>query len=333
MTRAVALMSGGLDSQLAVALMLRQGVEVIGIHFSSVFNTAAKDGGPPSAVKAAQALGIELMIIDISAEQIAIVKNPKHGLGSAANPCIDCHIFMLRRAKGLLKELNADFIVTGEVVGQRPMSQRRQALDMIAAATGFADIILRPLSARALEPTKPERDGLVDRNGLLDIVGRSRKRQMALAAELGVVDYPSPAGGCLLTDPGFGFRVKDLLAHNELDIDNARLLKIGRHYRLPSGAKVVVGRNAEDNEAMETLCLPGDAILIPADIPGPTALLRGGREGDIEMAVALAMRASKAKDEASARMTLRRVGADGEQIVTAAPATDEIAERLTINPQ
>ncbi len=335
MTKAIALLSGGLDSQLAARLVLEQGIEVEGIHFLSVFNVAPKEGQPLAAEKAAAHLGVPLHKIDISKDQIAILKDPPHGFGSAANPCIDCHMMMLCTAARLMSERGADFLVTGEVVGQRPMSQRKHSLDVIDRETGLAGLILRPLSAKELPPTIPEEKGLVDRDRLEGITGRTRTRQMHLARKFGITDYPSPAGGCLLTDPGFGVRVKDLLKHNELTLGNARLLRYGRHYRLAQDTKAVVGRDEKDNGEIERLAVAGDLFLVLADIPGPTTLLRGDpTEEMIKAAGALTARASKAKSAASARLRVWNAGHEEDgRVVEVAPATDEYAEALTLNPQ
>ncbi len=186
---------------LAVRLMLEQGVDVVAVHFHSVFNCGPKAGGESSAAAAARHLGVPLVVLDFTGEQLGVLRNPAHGFGSAANPCIDCHMAMLRRAAEFMEETHADFIVTGEVVGQRPMSQRTFALRLIDRETGLGGKILRPLSARALPPTEPEERGLVDRSGLEGITGRTRTRQMEMAVAFGLTEYPSPAGGCLLTDP------------------------------------------------------------------------------------------------------------------------------------
>ena len=204
MAKAVALLSGGLDSMLAVKLMLVQGVDVLALHFCRSSTAAPSPAAASRRARPRDALGVPLRLIDFTAEQLELIENPPHGFGSAANPCIDCHMAMLSRAAGIMKEVGADFIVTGEVVGQRPMSQRRFALGIIDNATGLGGNILRPLSAKALSPTEAEEKGLVDRERLEGIIGRTRTRQMELAREFGITAYPTPAGGCLLTDPEFG---------------------------------------------------------------------------------------------------------------------------------
>ncbi len=338
--KAVALLSGGLDSQLAVKLVLVQGVEVEGLYFSSIFDASTKKPSPPPAVKAAAGLGVALETVDITAGQIEILKHPEHGFGSGANPCIDCHILMLRLAAARMRETGADFIVTGEVLGQRPMSQRRFALDLIdrqvekVVGRAVRGRILRPLCAKALPVTVPEDEGLVEREKLEGITGRTRTRQIKLAREFSITGYPSPAGGCLLTDPSFAVRVKDLLAHSELDLNSACLLKVGRHYRLGPHARAVVGRSQGENDIIEGLCLDGDLIMTLADLPGPTALVRGDvNEEMTATAAALTARASRAKTLPLARVQVRKAHHDGDTaIIEIAPAADDLAQKLSLNP-
>lgn len=333
MAGAIALISGGLDSQLAAKLVLEQGVEVTGINFLSVFNVAPKPGEKSSAEKAAETLGIPLLAEDITARQLAILRDPPHGFGSAANPCIDCHMTMLKAAAARMGETGADFIVSGEVVGQRPMSQRRPVLEMIDSETGLAGLILRPLSAKILPETKPEAEGLIDREKLEGIEGRSRIRQMELARRFGIHNYPSPAGGCLLTDGGFGARVHDLLSHGKLDLNNARLLKLGRHYRLGPHTKAVVGRQEPENYAIEDLACEDDLLMELAEMTGPMCLLRGEKtEEFLRTAAALTARVSRARDRQAARFTVHSVYAEDEgRIIEVAPATDETAKALSVN--
>ena len=226
MTRAIGLLSGGLDSRLAARLMTEQNIEVLGVAFVTPFF------GSEKARQAAEQLKIPLQILDITQPHWAMLRQPRYGYGKGLNPCIDCHALMLREAGKLMETIGADFLFTGEVLGQRPFSQTRPSLRAVEKASGCLDVILRPLSARLLPETRPEREGLVDRSRLLDISGRSRKRQMALAENYGLNDYPAPAGGCLLTDPIFSRRLKELLAHSpEPELREIELLKTGRHFR------------------------------------------------------------------------------------------------------
>ena len=282
--RALSLMSGGLDSQLAVCILRDQGIDVEGVVFQSPFF----DISP--AVKAARQLGIKLHIRDFTNEIMALLEKPPHGFGSCMNPCIDCHAKMLNVAGEMLKELGFDFLSTGEVLGQRPMSQRRQALDIVAKGSGVRDLILRPLSAKLLPPTKMEEDGLVDRERLLALEGRNRKPQMELAKKFNLKDYPSPAGGCKLTEPNYSKRLKELKEHEGLDgnLSLVNLLRLGRHLRLPGGARVVAGRNKADNEAIRASAAPKDYLLRSVDVPGPTLLVSAGAsDEDIETATGI----------------------------------------------
>ena len=330
MPKAVALFSGGLDSQLAVNLMLEQGVDVECLTVVSVFHQAAAGPEHPAA-RAAARLGVPITLVDLNDEMLAMVKNPRFGRGKNMNPCVDCRILLLRRAADRMRETGANFIVTGEVLGQRPMSQRRDAIRRIEREAGVEGYVLRPLSARLLNPTVPETEGLVDREKLLAIRGRSRREQMALAETLGITDYPSPAGGCLLTDPGFAFRLRDLLERRDACLHDVELLRVGRHFRLDDCTKLVMGRHEAENARLEALAQPGDRLLDAADVTGPTALLRGDtREANVETAAQLTLKYGKAKDEAAARVTVRKAGTDESSDVTVAPATDDEVKRLLI---
>lgn len=270
MTKAIALLSGGLDSRLAVRVIQEQGIEVTGVNFITPFF-----GASPAVRQAAEQLGVPLRLLDITAAHWQVVKNPKHGYGKNMNPCIDCHALMIREAGRLMEELGADFIITGEVLGQRPKSQNLQALQIVERESGYPGLVLRPLSARLLPPTIPEQRGLVDRERLLDISGRSRQRQMELAKKYGITDYPSPAGGCILTDPGYSQRLRQLFQNRpEAQPHEARLLRYGRLFFLPGGAYLVVGRREEENRVIAAAAQPEDLLLTVQGYPGPTSLLR-----------------------------------------------------------
>jgi len=239
------LLSGGLDSILACKLLQKQNITLEAVHFSTPFT---RNLYWPK--KASEFLAIPTQFLTIEHEYMDIVREPLYGYGSNMNPCIDCRLMMLGLARDHMKQIGARFIVTGEVVGERPMTQNRNAMRMIEKRAGLDGLILRPLSAKLLPPSIPERDGTVKREELLDLQGRGRKSQLEIARSYKVKDAPTPAGGCLLTDPGFSRRVKDLIDHNELTVANVRLLLYGRHFRLPSGAKVIVGRNHTENEQL-----------------------------------------------------------------------------------
>jgi len=283
--KAIVLLSGGLDSALAIRLMLNQGIAVLAVNFVGIFCTcgARQEGGGNLAIDVAQSMNVPIRVLPMGMDFMRIVEHPRHGRGRGVNPCIDCRIFMLRRAAQLMDEESAAFVVTGEVLGQRPMSQHRQALDLVERESGIAGRILRPLCAQLLEPTQPERDGLVDRARLLAIRGRSRQEQLALAKELKVEVFGPPAGGCLLTDPAIARRVKDLFAHcPDYDMNDAEAATFGRHYRLHEELKVILGRSEQENDRLQRLAGARPLAEI-AGRPGPLALVRGVlREGDRE---------------------------------------------------
>ena len=256
--RGLSLMSGGLDSQLAIRVLQRAGAEVEAVCFSTPFFDIS------AAKKAADALGVKLHIVDFTDDEISLIENPAHGFGGAMNPCIDCHALMIRRAGELMTELGYDFVATGEVQGQRPMSQNKQSMGIVEKCSTMKGRLVRPMSAKLLEPTIPELEGKLDREQLLDISGRGRERQIALAAEFGIVDYPSPAGGCKLTEDGFCRKLKDLMDHEGLhDRTLVDLLTVGRRFRLPGGSSVILGRDRIENERLSSLVarLPSSVLV------------------------------------------------------------------------
>lgn len=273
--KAIVLLSGGLDSILAARLMQEQGIEILCMNFYIDFAVCGGRGAVGAAQRAAEALNVRLETVDITEEYLEVFKNPAHGYGANINPCIDCKIFMLKKAKERMKDAGASFLVTGEVLGERPMSQRKDALLLIEKRADVRGILLRPLSAKLLEPTLAEKEGMIDREKLLDIRGRSRKPQIALAEKFGIREYPQPAGGCLLTDPGFAARVKDLISHDALTIENLKLLKAGRHFRLSGDTKLAIGRDSKDNEELMSLIGADDIVFKLKDRQGPVSILRG----------------------------------------------------------
>ena len=290
--KGLSLMSGGLDSQLAIRVLQNAGAEVEAVCFSTPFFDIS------AAKKAADALGVKLHIVDFTDDEISLIENPPHGFGGAMNPCIDCHALMIKRAGELMTKLGCDFVATGEVQGQRPMSQNRQSLGIVEKCSGLKGRLVRPMSAKLLEPTIPELEGRLDREKLLDISGRGRERQIALAAEFGIVDYPSPAGGCKLTEEGFCRKLKDLKDHEGLGNRKlVELLLVGRRFRLPGGSSVILGRDKNENEILKELGrahTPGAPLrsgrsplptIISSETPGPTALIPVVKsEADLEMA-------------------------------------------------
>ncbi len=326
--KAVGLLSGGLDSTLAAKLILEQGIELYAINFISPFCTCTpKKAGCAAAITAVKKLGgITLKRISLGDEYLRMVRNPKHGYGSGMNPCIDCRIIKIQKAGEYMRKIGASFIVTGEVLGQRPMSQHRTALRIIERESGLEGLILRPLSAKLLSPSIPEKEGWIDRERLLEITGRSRKPQMGLAAKYGIVDYPCPAGGCLLTDPGFARRMRDLMAHSEITLNDIDLLKLGRHFRLMPQAKLVVGRNKEENERLLRLAKRDDVCFGPAEVKGPIGIGRGHLDQeDIQESVSIVARYCDGGMDGTVKIT-NRILPDGKigMILTESMPYDEI---------
>jgi tRNA U34 2-thiouridine synthase MnmA/TrmU len=275
--KAIALMSGGLDSCLAVKVVQEQGIEVEAVNFATPFCDSGKLGGSCGVVsRLAGAAGISLRTVHLGPEFLDIVAHPKHGWGKNMNPCIDCRILMLRRAAEMLGPAGAGFVITGEVLGQRPMSQHLNALKLVEEESGLPGRVLRPLSAKLLPPTIPETEGWVDRERLLSIGGRSRKEQLALARKYGIADPPTPAGGCLLTDPGYASRLRDLLQHKgEITEHDAVLIRFGRYVRLGPKAFAMVGRNEGENNRLETVQTGEEWLFQPENCVGPTAVSAG----------------------------------------------------------
>jgi len=268
--KALSLFSGGLDSILSVKVVEEQGVDVIGICFETPFFSSEK------AAQSAHYIGLSLQVVDITDRFLPIVLSPRHGYGKRLNPCIDCHKLMFKIVGEMLKEEGGDFIISGEVLGQRPMSQNLRSLSLISHDSGFQDLILRPLSAKRLAETLPEKKGWIIRERLLGLSGRSRKPQIELAKKFGIKEYPAPAGGCLLTEVVFSRRLKDLLYRNPKFLRrDIELLKWGRHFRINEGTKIVVGRDQKENGMITSLIEAGDTVLTVESFPGPTVLITG----------------------------------------------------------
>jgi len=278
MTKAVGLLSGGLDSTLAAKILIDLGIEVHAVNFVSPFCTCTpKSAGCASVITAVKQLGnIPLKRIVLESEYLDMVRVPKHGYGRGMNPCIDCRIMKIKKATEYMREIGADFLFTGEVLGQRPMSQHKRSLELIDRQSGVGDLILRPLSANVLKPTAPERTGLVDRSALLSISGRSRKPQIALARDKGINEYRCPAGGCLLTNEVFAARLREYLAWSKApDIADMPLLKIGRHFFKDNSDWIVVARDEQEGEKLERVRRTDAVLLLPENFSGPLVLLIG----------------------------------------------------------
>ena len=330
--KAIVLFSGGLDSILATKLMLEQGVEVVAVNFSAkLCMCGCKKTGESPAQAAARMLGVPLETVDITDDFLELVKNPAYGHGANMNPCIDCKIYMFKHARALMEKLGASFLVTGEVLGERPMSQRKDALNIIEKQAGVKGILLRPLTAKLMDPTIPEKEGLVDRERLLDISGRSRKPQMALAEKFGITEYPNPAGGCLLTDPGFAKRVREAMKHGEFTKENLALLSVGRHFRLYDGARLVVGRDAGENEILESLAKPDDIIFKMKDHQGPISILRGSEDLEtIKLAASIACYHTKFRKEGLIAVNYWKGEKTTPESISAVPAASLDIEKLRI---
>lgn len=326
MTKALAMVSGGLDSILAAKLIKEQGIEVIGICFKSYFFSEE------SAKRMTKQIDIPLVVVDFSKEHMDMVKNPKHGWGKNINPCIDCHSMMMRYSGKLLEEYNADFIITGEVLNQRPMSQNKQALNIVKKESGFANKILRPLCAKNLEITEMESSGLVDREKLLNISGRSRKPQMELAEKWGITEYPSPAGGCKLTEPNYAVRLKEMLNQKEdLTENEIELLRYGRHFRINDNSKVIAARTGEEVEIIQKYIDKNYVAFHTVKFSGSLVVINGEANNEaIELAARIAARYSKGKDQESVEIKYGNYGEKFDNIITVKPIDDEELKKYLI---
>jgi tRNA U34 2-thiouridine synthase MnmA/TrmU len=304
--------------------MQEQWIQVLALSFWTPYFDSER------AQRAAVQLGVPLRILDISEEHLQLVRHPRYGYGKNVNPCIDCHILMLKKAGHLLDKEESDFVFTGEVLGQRPMSQNKQALQKVARESGYEGLILRPLSAKLLPETIPEREGKVDRERLLDIQGRSRKRQLEMARTYGITDFPDPAGGCLLTDPAFSRRLRDLLAYQtQVHMRDIELLRVGRHFRLDRSTKLVIGRRKEENERLLELARGGDTVIRVMDYPGPIGLIPGGSpKAPAVLAASLCVRYSDAPDTIPTMVLLEKSGE--EERIESKGCPQEMCQTLII---
>lgn len=319
------LCSGGLDSILAGLVLRRLGVEVEWVTFETPFFSAQK------ARQAAQITGIPLTIKNITASYIKMLKNPPCGYGQHMNPCMDCHALMFRHAGKIMQDKGFDFLFSGEVVGQRPMSQTKPSLRYVEKNSGFDGLILRPLSAKILPETIPERRGLVKKEDFLDISGRSRKPQIDLAKKFGITDYPAPAGGCLLCDKIFSIRLKDLFNHSETCSEaELHLLKHGRHFRLKEKIKIIVGRTQKDNESILKYYNPAtDTIVKVSNLPGPITLLpHTDNKEAIILAASICAGYSQSKETTPIEVSIQTPS--GQEIIKVQPVTPSDVRQLMI---
>ncbi|MDI6801598.1 MAG: 7-cyano-7-deazaguanine synthase [Thermodesulfovibrionales bacterium] len=332
MPKAIALYSGGLDSTLAILIAMRQGIEVTAITFLTHFGCDISDKSACSKdpFSAAQKFGFEVKLCHLADKFIDIVKSPKFGHGKNMNPCIDCRILMLKEAKKFMEMTDADFIITGEVLGQRPMSQRRDTFPKIDREAGLKDYVLRPLSAKLLEPTIAEESRLVDRGRLCDFNGRSRKPQMRLAKGLGLTEYPAPAGGCLLTDPIYSYRLKELLDYNpDPSVKDVNLLRLGRHFRLSDECRIMVGRDENENNAIQSLAEDNDCLLWVEGYGSPLTIICGNAtEEDLNLSASICARYSDAKKLPRVEVSVKGKSSDFK--LSASPATNSLLDSYRI---
>ena len=313
--KAIALFSGGLDSILAAKIMLNMNIAVEALNLSSPFTLINNDA--PDAIKGAQLLDIPIKVIQKDLDFLEMLRNPIHGYGKAINPCVDCRIFLLKTAKQYMRECGADFIITGEVLGQRPMSQRQDTMRLVERESGLEGLLLRPLSAQHFAPTIPEKEGWVDRERLLAIKGRTRKAQFELAEQFGIKEYPTPAGGCLLTELSFAPKVRDILDHSDqLNIRDFQLLKNGRHFRISERTKLIIGRDENDNNQLESAVLPEETSLYWIDGNTPHAIITGVQsEAYLEQAAGILLRYTKAETGADCRIKVVQKGIQSIRMV------------------
>ena len=333
MRKAVLLLSGGLDSTLAGKILLDLGVMVEAVNFTSPFcNCTAKGAGCSAARRAAEQLGVSVKVFACGREYLQVMKHPRFGRGRGMNACIDCRIYMFSRAREYMEKRGFDFVATGEVLGERPMSQSKAAMALIERESGLVGRIVRPLSAQHFPPSIPEQQGLIERSRLEGIQGRCRKPQLEMAQELGLADLPCPAGGCKLAQKEFAIKFSELLANEPgFGLHDAMLLRYGRHFRLPSGAKAVVGRREGENRILEGAAGMNDAVLVPKKVPGPSVLVRRYTSAD-DLRLAASILAAYTKNASTLEVIVRNggvIGVDG-WVETVVPMDRDVLETLKI---
>lgn len=333
--KVIGLLSGGVDSALATRIMKKLGFDIIALNFMSPFcNCTHKDHGCKNEAKRlADELGIRARLEYMGQQYIDIVRNPKFGHGKNMNPCVDCRVMIFRRAKEIMEEEGAAFIFTGEVVGQRSMSQKIDRMMIIEKEAGLAGMVVRPLSAKLLPPTLPEKKGLIDRETMLAIHGKSRKDQFRISREeFGVTDNLCSSGGCLLTDPSFAVRMKDLLAHDDsADVKDAKLLRLGRHYRVSDDLKLIVGRNEEENEKLLRMAQKKDFIFYPEDGRGPTTLVKGKLDRElIALVGSVTARYCDIKEDGVAKISYRMKESENAWTALCEPASEETLRKFRL---
>ncbi|MDH5637276.1 MAG: hypothetical protein OEZ04_02175 [Nitrospinota bacterium] len=325
--KVLGLVSGGLDSHLATRIMKKLGYDITALNFTSPFcNCTRKDHGCKNeAARLAEELGIKVQVEFMGQEYIDLVRNPKHGYGKNMNPCVDCRIMIFRRAKVVMENIGAAFIFTGEVVGQRPMSQKAVRMALIDKEAGLSGMVVRPLSAQILPPTIPEQNGMVDREEMLAIQGRSRKDQIRIMRdEYEVTENLCSSGGCSLTDPQFAHRMRDLLDNNsDASVKDARFLRVGRHFRVSPGIKVIVGRDESENDRLEKMAGENDFLFMPEEVRGPLSVVKGafGKE-DLDPICKAVARYCPGEDDRTVKIKYKMKSGTMEWRHTASPATE-----------
>jgi len=345
--KALSLFSGGLDSILATRLVMEQGVAVEAIQFvTPFFNYDILDDIEAHKQRMLAKYGISVFVEDISAGYLQLLHNPVHGFGKNFNPCIDCKIMMFSRARAMLGERGASFLISGEVLGQRPMSQRRDTMNLIERDSGTRSILLRPLCAQLMSETTAEAEGWVDRSKLMRMSGRGRSAQIALAARFGITDFPTPAGGCTLADPILGKRVAQLysresaLTSAEISVADIRVLLVGRQFVLPGGGWLIIGRDQRDNNRLEKLVQPEDAVLLMENWSGPLAVLKkaGSRysdparlEKDLQLAASLVVRYAKKLPDPTVKGEVTCIFGTKRRLIHALPPADDHFRQWQLN--
>ncbi len=320
--KGVLLYSGGLDSILAAKLLIDQGIDLTGLYCILPFYPPDLNPEDLESSKLAKQIGLKLEYYRCDKEYIEMVKNPPHGYGKHINPCIDCKLFFIKKAAELMLKINADFVASGEVVGQRPMSQLKHTLNHIEKVSGLKGRLLRPLSAKILEPTIPEIEGKIDRSRLLDISGRGRKRQMELAKQYGILNYSHPAGGCLFTDRFFSVRLRDFFTHQDaFTATDIYLLTIGRHFRINGSLKLIISRDERESIELEKLSGFADYFIRP-EFKGPSAFITGVlKEEDLDLINSIISRYGKVTETENSLTLISKDKSSRE--ITAEPAADD----------